>query len=102
MDELIKKELLSQLEIIRDYVCELKGSQDEIVTFECVCAETLVFDVNVKVEWEICDYFEFNDECDFNYGELINWELESAIAYDEDGNKFEVDQETINLFNEKI
>ena len=103
MDELIRTELLSLFDEICDYVSDLDNVCESTFDFEGICTENYSFDVKVVVEWETCNYREWDDECDYDYtGEILEWRIESAIAYDEDDNTIEVSQEIINLFNEKI
>lgn len=102
MEELIKNELLSLIDEIRDNICDLRAFHESTFDLECICGEHHCFDIKVEVEWETCNYREWGDECDWDYtGEIYDWKLISAITYDEDDNEFEVSQEIINLFNEK-
>lgn len=59
------------------------------------------FEFKVEVFWQICDYIEYNDECDYDYtGDYDTFRLLSARAFDEDG-EVEVSEELIKEFNDK-
>lgn len=103
MDELIKKELLSLIDNVKDYVNRLDMPGRSTVSYDGVYNGKLTFNLTLEIEWEIEDFNPFDEYCDYDYtGNVESWVLTDATAMDEDGNQFEVSKEIIKLFNEKI
>lgn len=103
------------MEDIRKYM--LRRAYDDINQGICSLSEDCKFDTfpvieveaddeyfNFKVEvfWEIANYHEYNDECDYDYtGDWHGFELLSAVIIDDDGNEKRISKEIINEFNNK-
>lgn len=83
---------------------------DKLVSDECYdqfpCIDLWVgnamFRFELEVYWEIANYSEFNDECDYDYtGEYDGFKLLSATIFDEEGNEIGISKVIINEFNNK-
>lgn len=102
-DELIKSELLSLVDTVKDYVKKLDMPGMGTVSYDGVQNRKLTFNLTLGIEWEVEDFNPCGDVCDYDYtGNVEYWRLIDAIAIDEDGKQIKVSKEIIKLFNEKI
>lgn len=91
-----------------DYHFGDKVGEDEVCIKEFVFVGDFCFNVWFSLEWEICNYREWADECDYDFtGELLGWRVLAVDAthYDEDTDVFtplEIPESVINEINKAI